>query len=556
MKLFKKILHVGVQIVLILNTLFWFAMIIETEKKGHNFFLLCFSMAGIALPLVLYFYTKRFLADRKKILPLIVQIVLLLNTIVWLSGAIHHLRSTVVPPLPLGIAVALMLIPWMFYYFISKRFTDLRQPKQNFPSAQALRPPIAEDSSNIEPGSIPIYPNKDLLWGRLVLATGLIGFAIFMILYVGPVGTVLGLFAALGGVGGFLLILKPLLNPQPTLILTDEYIDIIIKQELPEHLNILYSDISFVDKADSLFGNKLPNDVALRINDIEKYSNKSMGNALLASVSANNIILHLEYQDVEAETLVQLLSRKIQQPNIPILELWSGGEYKANTIPLTKRLLNIAISVFLVGYVSYGLVVDKILIPSKRGDSMELHGVSAWVMAIAAFFCVANLIAVVLDHYDQRNNEKTYKQYRSLLYRGSVALFFVSLVLSLFLHVRDYKCKNIIVDEVEILDKGKKVIVYNRYCAEIEPMKDDTPGTFIALRESGEKTTAEDLEVKDPANSIVNMSGCVVHDITWSQDRLKVQYSPNKQWPKRKRGAYVNKKSPLPVDLVKVQPRI
>ena len=400
--------------------------------------------------------------------------------------------------------------------------------------------------SNIEPGNISIYPNKDLLWTATMLGLGLIGIAVIMILYLGPAGIVLGFFMALLGLGCTILALKPMLNPKPTFILTDEYITKIIHSDPPEYLEILYSDISTVDKAESLFGNKLPYDVALRVNNIEKYSNKSWGNDLLSSISSSDIVIHLKGQDFEADALVQLLSKKIKQPDIPILELFTGGEYVANSVPQWKRLLNIAISVFIIAYVGYGLAVDKLLIPVKRG-SLELRGFSAWVMGASAFFLVANLITVVIDHYDQRDNEKIYKKYRSLFYRCGYALFCAALITSLLQHQRDYKCKNVIVEEIEIKEKGKKIILYNRYCAEIEPMKNDRPTTLIALSENGKEIIEGDF-----GNIIARMPGCIVHSISWSQERLKVQYSYDKQYPQHKRGAYIDRKSPLSVDLVKV----
>ena len=62
----------------------------------------------------------------------------------------------------------------------------------------------------------------------------------------------------------------------------------------------------------------------------------------------------------------------------------------------------------LLTYGTYGLYMNDILIPGRRGAVMHLSGIPAWLVYIAMLFAAANMLAVVIDHYDKRNNERAY----------------------------------------------------------------------------------------------------------------------------------------------------
>ena len=71
-------------------------------------------------------------------------------------------------------------------------------------------------------------------------------------------------------------------------------------------------------------------------------------------------------------------------------------------------ILNIILSLILLTYGVFSLMIDDLYIRGKR-SSVHLHGVSIWIM-FGAFLCgAANLLPVVVDHYDKRNNETNYR---------------------------------------------------------------------------------------------------------------------------------------------------
>lgn len=97
----------------------------------------------------------------------------------------------------------------------------------------------------------------------------------------------------------------------------------------------------------------------------------------------------------------------LPQPPLPDPAKWT----EPNRIPVGTRLMNVAASAVLLGYGTYGLYVDDIVLPVKGRDGLHLTGASAWFMYAAILCAVANLLAVVADHYDRRNNERGYAHF-------------------------------------------------------------------------------------------------------------------------------------------------
>lgn len=96
---------------------------------------------------------------------------------------------------------------------------------------------------------------------------------------------------------------------------------------------------------------------------------------------------------------------------------------------------NTVLSAILLAYGMYGLSVDDLYLPGKRGPGIHLHGFPAWVMFAAMFCACANMISVVIDHYDVRNNETNYRSFARATQIVGWILFVLSLVLS-FTHRR------------------------------------------------------------------------------------------------------------------------
>ena len=78
--------------------------------------------------------------------------------------------------------------------------------------------------------------------------------------------------------------------------------------------------------------------------------------------------------------------------------------------PLGALLMRAAGAVVLVAYGVIGVVQDDVVIPTKRG-TFHLHGLSGWTMAGAMFCAALALFAVVIDHYDRRDDDLAYKRF-------------------------------------------------------------------------------------------------------------------------------------------------
>ncbi|WP_211165833.1 hypothetical protein [Azoarcus sp. TTM-91] len=101
------------------------------------------------------------------------------------------------------------------------------------------------------------------------------------------------------------------------------------------------------------------------------------------------------------------------------------GGYRPNHIPAKTRVLNVLASLFLLGYGAVGLYMNDLFVPAKGGKGVHFHGSSAWLIFFAMLCACANLISVVVDHYDHRDNEIRYSVFaRYTQYAGWV--FFVS----------------------------------------------------------------------------------------------------------------------------------
>ena len=103
--------------------------------------------------------------------------------------------------------------------------------------------------------------------------------------------------------------------------------------------------------------------------------------------------------------------------------------YTPNEIPLKVRLFNTLAAVFLLVYGGVGVYKNYIYIPSKRNNA-HLHDEPALLMFAAMVCGSLVLLSVVVDHYDKRNNERSYQLFaRALKWLGWL-LFFASLLVA------------------------------------------------------------------------------------------------------------------------------
>lgn len=105
--------------------------------------------------------------------------------------------------------------------------------------------------------------------------------------------------------------------------------------------------------------------------------------------------------------------------------------YIPNHIPAEERLKYIAFSIFLFAYGSYGVWVNDLYIPGKRSKGIHLHDVPAWIMYGAMICACLVMLSIVVDHYDERNNENNYKLFADMFRFLGWIFFALSLVMAI-----------------------------------------------------------------------------------------------------------------------------
>lgn len=102
--------------------------------------------------------------------------------------------------------------------------------------------------------------------------------------------------------------------------------------------------------------------------------------------------------------------------------------YTPNKIPLASRVISIVFSIFLFAYGSYSLAINKLTIPFFNkfggGGIVYLHDGSAIMMYISFILYILTMIAHVVDHYDERDNEYQYFVFKFIMTYLSM-LFFI-----------------------------------------------------------------------------------------------------------------------------------
>jgi len=85
--------------------------------------------------------------------------------------------------------------------------------------------------------------------------------------------------------------------------------------------------------------------------------------------------------------------------------------YVPNHISASERWWNLGLSLLIIAWGSYGLWVDDLIVPvGKRGNVIHLHGTAAAIMFCAMVAAALNLLTVIIDHIDIRNNELSYRR--------------------------------------------------------------------------------------------------------------------------------------------------
>jgi len=67
-------------------------------------------------------------------------------------------------------------------------------------------------------------------------------------------------------------------------------------------------------------------------------------------------------------------------------------------------------------------------LPGKGGGGIDIHGFPMWFTYISGVAASANLVSVVIDHYDRRNNEKDYRKFAKITSQIAGFFFLTSMV--------------------------------------------------------------------------------------------------------------------------------
>jgi hypothetical protein len=100
-----------------------------------------------------------------------------------------------------------------------------------------------------------------------------------------------------------------------------------------------------------------------------------------------------------------------------------AGPYVPNEVSIEGRLKKIGTALALLAYGAYGAWRDDFYVPAKRGNSLHLHGDGALLAFSAVCFAALAITTQVLDHYDRRDNESTYRRVASALNWIALMLF-------------------------------------------------------------------------------------------------------------------------------------
>lgn len=65
---------------------------------------------------------------------------------------------------------------------------------------------------------------------------------------------------------------------------------------------------------------------------------------------------------------------------------------------------------------------------------MHFHGIPCWIMYFALLAAALNLLSVVVDHYDKRNNETNYKRFAIWTRKIGWGLFILAFAADLFVY--------------------------------------------------------------------------------------------------------------------------
>lgn len=191
-------------------------------------------------------------------------------------------------------------------------------------------------------------------------------------------------------------------------------------------IKVYYEDIKMIEI------NKLNTpSIELTLKNEDKYKDIKFKHPLFEKEKISFIIFLVDF---DIELLEKELKKKINDLTSNIVENLDVKKdkefYIANEVGLCTRLLSIFGVIFLTIYSFYSIAHNKIVVPGK-GRAIELNDISMYIMVVAIFFFIIRILLIILDHYDKRNNEKSYENAKIIVSTLGYILFFFALIYSL-----------------------------------------------------------------------------------------------------------------------------
>jgi len=117
----------------------------------------------------------------------------------------------------------------------------------------------------------------------------------------------------------------------------------------------------------------------------------------------------------------------------------SDGTYVPNRVALKTRIANCLLLLGMVTYGFWGIRRDDLIVPVAKRTTPHFHSISAWIMYAAMLCASVHLAAVVMDHYDRRNNEHLYQRLGELSRKIGWVLFGVAFIVGLTHHQIEFR---------------------------------------------------------------------------------------------------------------------
>lgn len=117
----------------------------------------------------------------------------------------------------------------------------------------------------------------------------------------------------------------------------------------------------------------------------------------------------------------------------------ADGTYVPNRVALKTRMANCLLSLGLVAYGFWGIRRDDLIVPIAKRTASHFHSISAWIMYAAMLCASVHLAAVVMDHYDRRNNEHLYQRLGELSRKIGWVLFGIAFIVGFTHHQIEFR---------------------------------------------------------------------------------------------------------------------